>query len=330
MATVNWAKPPPMFLIGGTENFFRDRMVRKVIRASEIAKHEVVRAGSTGDIIDTLSMASNFGGAFLIVAPGKTVTSDLLKSIKKAPVPGCCLLIVVDEALNEKKFPFMEEVHGAFQVEYERSTDRRGRHEQAVKFVQAEAASLLGRKDALSDKLAEALVNNAGEDLGTLSYEIAKMAAQARFDGRDEISLECIRGLIRASSDIDLGPLREALKARDGARVAVALDRIRRTAGTDPVMLLLRGKGGPADLAMKWLRTALLVEKGASTQEIATRTSTPEWAVSKDLIPAAKRWGVAPLRALVRDLARVDRGSLLGAPSPWSSCEAALLLGCLG
>lgn len=275
-------------------------------------------------------MAANFGGDFLIVSSGKVVTVELLKSIKKSPVPGCCLLIVVEEALSEKKFPFMAEVHGAYQVEYDRPTDRKGRREQSIKFVQVEAANLLGRKDALSDKLAEALVNNAGEDLGALSYEIAKMAAHARFEGKNEIGIDTMRGLIRASTDIDMGPLREAMKMRDGPRVAVALERIRRTAGTDPVMLLLRGRGGPADLAMKWLRTALLVEKGAQAQEIAVRTSTPEWAVSKDLIPAAKRWGVEPLRVLVRDLARVDRGALLGAPAPWSSCEAALLLGCLG
>lgn len=330
MATVNWAKPPPLFLIGGTEDFLRDRMVRRIIRASSLAKHDIVRADKVGDIIDTLSMAVNFGGTFLIVAPGKIITPELLKSIKKAPAPGCCLLIVVEEALSEKKFPFMAEVHGAYQQEYVAPSDRKGRREQAVKFVQVEAANLLGRKDALSEKLAESLVTNAGEDLGTLSYEIAKMAAHARFEGKNEIGIECVRGLIRASTDIDMGPLREAMKNRDGARVATALDRIRRTAGTDPVMLLLRGKGGPADLAMKWLRTALLVEKGAQAAEIATRTSTPEWAVSKDLIPAAKRWGVEPLRRLVRDLARVDRGALLGAPSPWSSCEAALLLGCLG
>lgn len=330
MGTVNWAAPPPLYLIGGDQDFLRDREVRKAIRLSVLANIEIVRAESLGEIVDTLSMASNFGGAFLIVAPGHVVTTELLQSIKKKPVPRCCLLIVVDGSLtNEKKLPFLPEVHGAYQVEYETPTDRKGRQSQALSFVQGEAARLLGRTDALSDKLAEALVKNVGDDLGVLSYEISKMSAHARFEGKNEITVECVRGLIRASTDIDLEPLREALKIRDTLRVASALDRIRRTGGPESVMLLLRGKGGPADLAMKWLRTALLLEKGAQDQEIAARTGTPIWAVSKDLIPAAKRWGAPALRKMVRGLAVADRGVLLGSPSPWSSCEAALLSGCI-
>ena len=330
MSVVNWTKPPPVFVVGGTEDFLRDRIVRKILLTSEKVKHEVVRAGTPGEAIDTLTMAATFGGSFLIVIDGKDATVELLREIKKAPVEGSCLLVVVDGALNEKKFRFLAEVHGADLLEYDRPADRKGKKEQAVKFVLSEAANLLKRKGAITEKLAEALVGAVGDDLGTLSYEVAKMAAHARFHGKEDIQIDCIRSLVRPSTEVDMGALRDALKDRDGPRVATALLRIQKSAGTDPVMLLLRGRGGPADLAMKWLRTALLVEKGATTQEIASRTGTPEWAVAKDLIPAAKRWGTVPLRRLVADLARVDRGILLGVPSPWTSCETALLLGCLG
>ena len=129
---------------------------------------------------------------------------------------------------------------------------------------------------------------------------------------------------------MDIEPLREGLRLRNAKKVAEAMDRIRRTSPTDPVMLLLRGKGGPADLILTWLRCVLLMKKGAGEGEIAARLGVPEWAVSRDLIPAARRWDVKTLRWLVGELARVDRGVLRGSPSPWVACETALLLGCAG
>jgi hypothetical protein len=107
------------------------------------------------------------------------------------------------------------------------------------------------------------------------------------------------------------------------------MDRLRRNADKDPLMLLLRAKGGVADLAINWYRAALLLERGATALEIAGRMSVPEWIVDKDLLPAARRWGASRLRDLIENLAIADRGVQLGAPSPITSCEAALLLGCL-
>lgn len=330
MAKISWLKAVPVIALGGTEEFLRDRELRRGVLACQKLGREVIRADTDGEVVDALTMARTFGGEFLIIVPVDVVKIETVQRYNEDPLSGTSLLIWVDGGFNEKKFPVLAEVHGAYQYDHERPEAKKDQRAQAIRFCQVEAANLLQRKDALSEKLAEALVNAVGIDLGMLSFEISKMAAAARFQGVNEITAEVVRSLVRGSTEVDIGPLREALKMRDGVRVASAMERIRRTDGSDPVMLLLRGRGGPADLALKWLRTALLLEKGATPQEIGMRTNTPEWAVTKDLIPSAKRWGVASLRQLVKDLARVDRGVLLGAPAPWASCEAALLIGCLG
>ena len=44
--------------------------------------------------------------------------------------------------------------------------------------------------------------------------------------------------------------------------MAKALSRMHRKAASDPTMLLLRARGGPADLAYRWLQAAMLLERG--------------------------------------------------------------------
>jgi DNA polymerase III delta subunit len=328
---MSWKNPPPVVAIGGTETFLVSREIRKAILVTERSGRRVVRAGDDAEAVDNLTMADTFGDACLIIIPGNEVSSATVKDIQEHQPAKTGIIIHVDGALDEKKCPALREVHGAYQVQHNTPKDRKGKRTLALRFARAESASLLGgNKDALDSKLAEALIGAIGTDLGVISFEIAKMAAFARAQGSNIISVDHVRALLRPSSEIDMSPLREALKNKNATKVAAALDRIRRTSGSDPVMLLLRARGGPADLALKWLRTAVLLESGASVEEIAMRTDTPEWATKRDLIPAAKRWGVSPLRNLVNALSRVDRGVLLGAPSPWVSCESALLLGCAG
>jgi DNA polymerase III delta subunit len=201
----------------------------------------------------------------------------------------------------------------------------------AVRFAKSEAGLLLGgNKDALDPKLAEALVGAVGSDLGVVSKEITKISALTRHQGRTIISLEDIRSLVRPSTDMNLSPLREALKNRDTVRVAKALDKIRRNSTTDPTMLLLRAKGGPANLALTWLKASLLIARGAGVDEVSSRISAPAWAVRQDIIPAAQRWDTKSLRGLVKNLARADRSVLLGSPSAWVFCESSLFLACVG
>jgi|APSaa5957512622_1039677.scaffolds.fasta_scaffold16557_1 hypothetical protein len=328
MAKMSWRNPPPVIVIGGTETFLVGRDVRKGIRVSSRAGSEITRASTEAEIYDALSLSETFGTRTLIVADPQAVSGGLLKEMQESPLKGTCVLVVINGPLNEKKYPFLTDVHEGFRFAHMKPTTAKDQKKLAVRFAMHEASSLLGNKDALSKRFSEAFVNAVGFDIGVVAAEISKMAALARYEESDSITLEHIKALIRPSSDIDMEPLREGLRRRDQKQVAAALDRMRRTTNADLTMLLLRSRGGPADLVLKWLRTAVLLDRGVSAEEIAARMSTPLWIVERDLIPSARRWGAGPLRKLSSSLARADRGVTQGSPSPWVACESALLLGC--
>ena len=94
-------------------------------------------------------------------------------------------------------------------------------------------------------------------------------------------------------------------------------------------MLILRAKGAPGKLALLWLQICFLLLRDATSEEIAHRLKIPPWAVNGE-VAAAKRWGASRLSKLVVSLAKVERGALSGAPSPWVSCVTALVDSCRG
>ena len=327
---LTWKNPPAVVAVGGTETFLVGREVRNAALVTERSGRRTVWADSDSEVIDNITVADTFGDACLIIVSADKVEADSVREIQENQPDKTGLLVHFPGKLDEKKYPFLEEIHAGFHVEHNAPTKKKDKVALAVRFARAEADNLLGAKGVLDPKLAQALVGAVGTDLGTIAFELSKMAALARHEGSKAITVPYVKSLLRPSSEIDMQPLRDAMMARDRKRVASALDRIRRTAPSDPVMLLLRGRGAPGDLALKWLRAAVLLEQGASADEIAARTGTPEWATKRDVIPAARRWGASRLRDLVKRFARADRGVLRGDPSPWVSLESALLLGCSG
>jgi len=328
MASLSWKNPPPVVVIGGTQDFLRRREVSNAIRVAENAGFSVERVDSAEEIEDLLSMAGTFGTPTLIISHPKFVSPEDAEAWQKDPTPKTCILVEVDGILDEKKFPFLACIHGAYQVSHNDPSSRKDKKQLAVRFGQAEADRLLKDKGTLEAKLAEALVKAVGTDLGVVAFEISKMSAIARAQGGSKISVDHIRALIRPSSDIDMAPLRTALGNRDVAATARQLDRIRSNSPSDPVMLLLRARGGPADLVLTWLRCGLMREAGAEPAQIAATLGVPEWALMQDVIPCAQRWGVHMLRQTLRGLAEVDRATLNGAPAPFEACASVLLSGC--
>ena len=327
---VSWLNPPPCVVIGGSESFLVDREIRNAVLLTEKAGRTVVRSSSDAEAADAISAAETLGVSSLIVSDWEDVSSGTVSSIQASQPKKTCLLIRVEGSpAPEKSSPILSLVEKNLQVFHNTPGTKKGVRELAVRFVKSEAASLTGNKEALEEKLADALVGAVGTDLGVLSWEILKAVTLASAEGRKTLSPQDIRSVMRVSTELDMSPLREALASRDRKRVCSALEKIRNSSSEDPVMLLLRARGGPADLVMTWLQVSLLLEKGVtSSSEIASRLSQPEWAISKEAIPAARKWGSSPLRRLLRLLSLVDRGVLKGSPAPWVSCEAALLKEC--
>lgn len=325
--SLSWRKPPPVVAIGGTEDFLRDREVKNAISQTWKVKRPVIQATSEAEVVDTLTSASAFGDTCLITVDIGKVDAELVKDCIDNPIAGCCLLLIVPGDLDEKKWPALTHVHGGYRVKHMRPATRSGQKKLAVRFAEAEAKKLLGNKDALSGPLAEALVKAIGSDLGVVSFEISKMAALARSEGSDTISKHTVQRLLRPANEVDLSDVVGALRERNQKKLSKALDKTRRLAPSDPVMLLLRAPTGPAMQANLWLKATLLSGK-IPKAELASRLGIPEWQLANSVLPALKKWKRKDLRDLVGRLARVDRGVFTGAPSPWEALESALLQAC--
>ena len=326
---LSWEKPPAAMSVGGSNGFARRRWVRDVILGAYTAGYEVVHAIDDSEVAATLSMGATFGLPTLVIVDAKKVSPETVMSQVGGATPKMCLLLTVDGEVDEKKYPAIAAIHGAYQTAFQWPSPRKSQRNLSERFVIAEAARLMGqKKNPIELSLAKSLVLGVGTDLGTLAFEVSKASALARSEGSPSITVAHILSTVRGSPDADMAPLREALAKADEARTAKALAKIRTKSATDPTMLLLRARGGPADLAYQWLQVSLLLRQGHSVSRIASVIDAPDWAVQRDLIPAAKKWGVKPLRKLVINLAATDRGLLKGIPAPWVACVASLLHGC--
>lgn len=326
---IAWASkgPPPLMMLSGDNRFLRLRAVKHLVNQAYTAGYDITFAGSDGEVVESITMGSTFGQPTLIVAAPEDVSLETAEALIEDKPPKVGVLLDVPTTVDEKKMPVTSLVHGAYQMAYNNPAKRKDLEALAVKVVRRESEVLLG-KDSLDKDLAEALVKGLGTDLGVLTYEVAKVTALVRSRGGVRVTPEDLRATLRGSSETDMQPLRDALADADEIRTATALVKIKKKSLTDPTMLLLRARGGPADLVFQWLRAAILLGRGGDAQSIASVVGSPEWAVTRSIIPAAKRWGISNLTDLVKNLASVDRGVQTGIPAPWAACEAVLLQGC--
>jgi DNA polymerase III delta subunit len=325
---ISWDKPPLVMAIAGDERFLRRRWLHHAALGAFQAGYEVVHAGSDGEVIAALSMTAAFGQPTLILVDGDKVDLETVKTHLADKPKQVCIIMEVSGEVNPKIHPAVALVKKKCLVNYSipaRKTDKESR---AAKFLQMEAHRLMSSPEVLTDKLAFAMVGVLGVDLGVLAHEVGKVTALVRSQGGQQITARDVKAVVRGHLGVEMQPLRDALAFGHTKKVAKALAGIRRKSASDPTMLLLRSRGGPADLAYQWLQVSILLKRGKTSAEIATLVGSPSWRVERSLIPAAKRWGTRNLVRLVRDLAHADRGVFKGVPSPWVACEAALLRGC--
>ncbi len=324
---IAWSKPPPLIMCAGNNHFLRQRALRFHIGKAHSAGYDIRFVVSDAEVDEAISISETWGTPTLLVADPNVVDFETAKTYQEAPVPKTSILFNVSGPPNEKKMPVVGLVHGAHQQVFNLPPKKKDLRDLAIRFARAEASRLLGSKDVLDRKLAGSLVRAVGTDLGSMSFEIEKAAALCRYESRTKITADDLKKTIHPSAQVDLQPLREALADADGVRTAAALTKIKRRSTSDPTMMLLRARGGPADLVYRWLQTALLLSDGIPVAGIATSLGSPEWAITRE-IAAAKKWGREDLTRLLSDLAHVDRGVFKGIPAPWTACEAALLRGC--
>jgi DNA polymerase III delta subunit len=327
---VEWGKAPPVLLAAGTEHYIRARWVRHTLLNAYREGFEVVFASSDAEAVAALSMADTFSLPTVILISAEDVEPPTVEGqLARGKKGSSTLLIQCADIPDTKKYPSLMGIPSSRSVAFKWPAKKAEQKRMAERFVLSEAARWMKTERGISPHLAEKVVAVVGSDLGTLSWEVSKASAFARSQEDTEIKADHIRKTLRSSPRADMQPLREALARADSQAVAKALRTIKAKSPTNPTMLLLRSRGGPADLAYQWLHASVLVEQGCHPSQMATLLGVPEWAVTKTILPAVKRWGREPLKNLVRDLAYADRGILRGVPAPWVACQSALLRGCL-
>ena len=195
--------------------------------------------------------------------------------------------------------------------------------DQAAEFCIAEA---LTRGRVLSRDLADALVERAGSDLGSLSFEILKIATLADIEGVPEITTAHLQGGMAPLAS-SVPAVRQGLQARNASRLAKALIRLRKNAKDDPTMNVT-GVLRPA--VTEWLAVSELMSRGVGSDEIAARVKQNPWVLRTKTIPGIRNWTVPGLIQVVRGLAEAERARLNGTVDPWTLLTVRLLEACTG
>lgn len=322
---LSWKNPPPVVVIGGTEEFLVQREIQQALLTAQKSGLRTEKASTDADAIDLITGAGTFGDPCLININIKDLDVETAKDLLENPIDRTGLLVRCDGEFNEKKYPVLSLVHGAYLREHKKPSRKGDQEKLAIRFLRHECGRLLDTKQGISEGLAKAVIKVVGTELGVVAFEASKFCALARYKGIEEVDKEVVTSLLKQSDDLDLDSMRTALKNRDKARLALSLYRIRKKSAGDPTMLLLRGRGGPADLAFQWLLVKKLQKSGKSSSEISSRTGISEWILKKDVLPAIKNWEEQKIKKLLFDLSDCERGIFSGAPSPWTALECALI-----
>lgn len=318
----------PVMILTGSEEFLVNREKNRMIQAAWANGYRVIYASNQKELDEETSSAEILGLEKLLAITRFWPDLETLELDR----PNTSYLII----LEGDKLPEMTEIiaRKAKTVIFAKPVTRRDKQKAAENFCMVEAR-LLGHPlanpstgAAGANPLAKAIVRLVGDDFGMLSWDLSKAGLLIRANNPDwqktpEITQEIIAQVIRpAVLTPDLSALTEALGHRD----CYAMNKIlARSWRSDPTMLILRAKGGPADAVMLWLRIAALPGL-QDLDQLAERLGTPSWQLKNRDLPSVRKWGYSKLRVLLRSLANLERAILEGRCSnPWLACQTVLL-----
>jgi hypothetical protein len=330
MIKVNWSKPPKFIVVGGSEWFAIDRFRSKITESAVSSGFEVVVADTVPDLFEACApdpWSFSSGGPTKKFVVFRSWRCEDLQGLKEefAPDRGVCVLYVIEGAISKKVCPVLPKVPEDLVLKFNKFSGSWSKTlENAVEFVSKEFKHF--GMTPPSDSLLESMVKTAGFDIGTLHFEVEKAVRFARSLGRDSVNVEIIRDTIKPTNHFDMTPMRESLSLLKPDRFLKFTHTAYSRSVSDPTMVLLRGKGGMVDLSTSWLMTSMLLDSGSeSPEKISKITGVPDWAVTKDLIPSARRWGTDRLKALVSGLADAEVGFFSGCPNPRVKLESSVV-----
>lgn len=319
---------PPVMFVSGSEGYLCRKAIHEI-------KQDLVSRGWTVKILDgtdrdgLLSVVSGSMG-FLFDTQSLVIISNEVNKIDPAivenqiknPNPDAVLLIYYEGkprrgstiAKLSKKIPkaacFKHDTPSIYKAPVA-----------AVKFCVKEARVSHGVK--FDSKLARALVDRAGTDLGVLSYEVQKVCMLAKIEGMTDIKPTHLGQTISAMVEASVLDLIDAIAERRMKKTFSCLSRIRRTHRSDPTIKVCRFVG---DSVIKWLCALGLDEKGIQAQDAISRMQIRSlWVYNNKLLPSGKRWGHKGLIELLATFSEAERNVRRGAVDPWSGLLARLM-----
>jgi hypothetical protein len=191
---------------------------------------------------------------------------------------------------------------------------------QAVKFLLGELRS---RDKTMDESLAEQVVGKVGVDLGLLSFEAQKFSMLLDVEGRTDVQARDVVGLMAAFGGEDWEVFKDALAAKNSKQVVRAWNNIRNGPGGDAfpkaVSIL-------TSTIVSWMHAAAFIESGLSPDDAAARMGVNPYRYKIAFLPAATRWGRAPLVSLLRAVTQV--GVRKGHINQWVALESTLAMAC--
>lgn len=345
-----WANPPPVMVVTGSLDFLRHREIQKAIRAAEMSGRRVVRVG-VGDgqmLSDILSSGFIFTSETLAIVESAPVRK---KATKKKAEPEAVSEDVEGGWTEEDLELVLEHSKGSFTevtlvVHHEGEMGAKSfagmlaeglpkgrvldfpapkpweQNEFALKFFIGELKRL-GK--SIEAPLAEAVVRQAGTDVGLLSFEALKIATLLDREGRPDAQQGDLAGLISNFGSDDWNALKDAIGTRNPQRVARSLIDLRNGPSSGAVAKATSVIIGTVE---QWLHAAALLESGVDEEMAASRLNMKPFPFKQNVLPHARRWGRQSLDALYRGVVEVDGGIRRGHLNPWVELESVLLSAC--
>ena len=322
----HWNKPPPVVILSGTHEYLRARELKEAVTIADAQGRtiEVVQGDDREEISRILSSTGIFfrEDVLVVIENPEKVDADLVIRHHESDDNAVVLVLHQNGQIKAKSAlgKIAKELPDRFVAKFEKPKPWE-EDDHATQFCVAEARK---RKLKIEDRLAAAIVQNVGADLGMLAFEVQKLSFLLAHDGETEVTAQHVKATLAAFGELGPRPVVDAMERRDLRGAGRALANMRRTHAGNLGGATLRACAFVGGSARNWLHVAALHEGGSSQEEISSRVGMHPFVVRKTLLPVARRWGRGRLTSLVKSIAVVERSVRSGHVSPWVQLECAL------
>jgi len=311
-----------VLLVSGNQVFLRKRLLHKLLASKDAAGWRVVSAdaGERGAIVHAKSGDMFFDGDIVIVVVNSQKADVRLYREHIKSKSKVVLVLEHDGKVkgNTKFGKWAKELGPKWHQAFNASDQSWKQEEEAVAFAVKEAKGEHGLE--LSVPLAKAMVTRIGSDCGVLVFELRKIAALASLTDSKAVLPVHIREAKAELLEASVGPLLDALQAKNRKGVVRQMDLIYATSKSDPTIRVVRSIKYSALL---WLKATTL--DNLPPKAAAAELGINPWYFQNKVLPVARSWGKVRVIRLIRVLAASERAVFGGYQRPWVFFGASLM-----